>query len=181
MPRRPGSPVSHAARLSGGPASRHGEWRTERGERRAFQDRRRRWAYSVFYGGLHPRRRAPSRRADGRFQAVDWYSPHLLAVSIGILLLCAADAFLTLILLAGGAEELNPVMGALVYRSPAAFTAIKLGLTGFGVLALVATSRYRLLRVLPVGVVMYATFAVYAVLVGYEIWMLKTPLDSLLL
>src|SRR5277367_4280887 len=68
------------------------QWSHERRER---SDRRRRIFWSVFYGSFNPRRRRPTRRSgDTRFQPVDWYSAHLLAVAIGILLLSAADAFL---------------------------------------------------------------------------------------
>ena len=94
-------------------------------------------------------------------------------MAIGILLLSVADAFLTLILLQRGADEVNPVMAVLVYRSVAAFAALKMGMTGArrhsdGVLA-----RYRFMRVLRVDWVLYAVLVVYAWLIGYEIWMLK--------
>jgi hypothetical protein len=147
-------------------------------DRRDRVERRRRVWWSVWYGSFHPRRRAPTRRnGDGRFHMIDWYSSHLLAVAIGILLLSTLDAFLTLILLAGGADEVNPLMAALVFRSVGAFTAIKMGLTGVSVLALVFASRYRLLRVFRVDALLYVAFIAYASLIGYEIWMLKWPID----
>src|SRR5579859_5241130 len=91
-------------------------------ERRERADRRRRPWWSVVYGSFNPRRRRPARRLDdSRFHPVDWYSAHLLAVSIGILLLSATDAFLTSYLLLHGADEVNPVMAVLVYRSIAMF------------------------------------------------------------
>ncbi len=73
----------------------------------------------------------PTRRRgaldDSRFHSLDWHSAHLLAVAIGILLLSVADAFLTLVLLQAGAAEMNPIMALLVYRSVAAFAALKIG------------------------------------------------------
>jgi hypothetical protein len=143
-------------------------------ERRDRTDRRRRVWWSVFYGSFNPRRRRPARRFDdSRFHPVDWYSAHLLAISVVILLLCAADAFLTAILLLRGAEEMNPFMAVLVYRSVATFAASKMALTGISIVMMVFLARYRFMRILRVEFVLYAVLAVYAWLIGYEIWMLK--------
>ncbi len=143
-------------------------------ERRATGDRRlRRW-WSVFYGGVRPRRRVlPRRTTDSRFHSLDWHEPHLLAVSIGILLLSVADAFMTLVLLQGGAVEVNPLMASMVYKSVAMFAAAKLGLTGFGVLTLVLLARQRLLRVVRVDAAMYVLLAGYLWLIGYELRLLS--------
>ena len=76
-----------------GTLARNPDWGQERRHR---SDRRSRHFWSVLYGSFNPRRRRPARRvSDTRFQPVDWYSAHLLAVSIGILLFSATDAFLT--------------------------------------------------------------------------------------
>ncbi len=147
-------------------------------ERRDRPDRRRRLWRAVWYGSFNPRRRQPPRRtADSRFHPIDWYSAHLLAVAIGILLLSVVDAFLTLILLQGGADEVNPVMAALLYKGAAAFTALKMALTGCSVLLLVFLSRYRFMRLVRVDAVMYVVLAAYTTLISYEIWMLNHPLD----
>jgi Domain of unknown function (DUF5658) len=144
-------------------------------ERRNRIDRRHRVFWSIVYGSFNPRRRRPARRLnDSRFHPLDWYSAHLLAVSIGILLLSATDAFLTGILLMHGADEVNPFMAVLVYRSVAAFAAFKMAMTGTSILVMVFLSRYRFMRVLRVDLVLYAVLVVYAWLIGYEIWMLKT-------
>lgn len=144
-------------------------------ERRNRIDRRHRVFWSIIYGSFNPRRRRPARRRnDSRFHPLDWYSPHLLAVSIGILLLSATDAFLTAILLVHGADEVNPLMAVLVYRSVAAFAAFKMAMTGSSILVMVFLSRYRFMRVLRVDLVLYAVLVVYAWLIGYEIWMLHT-------
>ena len=135
--------------------------------------------WSLFYGSFNPRRRRPARRLDdSRFHPVDWYSAHLLAVSVGILLLSATDAFLTAFLLLHGADEVNPVMGVLVYRSVALFAAFKMAMTGASIVVMVFLARYRFMRVIRVEFVLYAVLAVYAWLIGYEIWMLR-GLDEL--
>jgi Domain of unknown function (DUF5658) len=143
-------------------------------ERREPSDRRGRKWWSILYGNFKPRRRRPARRlGDSRFHPVDWYSPHLLAVSVGILLLCAADAFLTGILLAHGADEVNPVMALLVYRNVATFAAFKMTMTGAATVVMVFLARHRFMRVIRVEFVLYAALAIYACLIGYEIWMLR--------
>ena len=143
-------------------------------ERRGQPDRRIRFWWSLLYGGFRPRRRRPSRRGpDGRFHASDWHDSHLLAVSIGILLLSVVDAFMTVILLAAGAVEVNPIMAAVVYQSTAVFAIVKLTMTGAGVILLVVLARYRFMRVLRVDVAMYCLLVVYLVLLSYEYWMLR--------
>jgi hypothetical protein len=147
-------------------------------ERRDRPDRRRRLWWSLLYGNFHPRRRRPARRFDdSRFHSHDWYSPHLLAVAIGILLLSAADAFLTVTLLLNGADEINPVMAVLLYRGVAVFTALKMGMTGAGTLLMVFLSRYRFMRLFPVQAVLYAVLLAYVALICYEISMLKGPIE----
>jgi Domain of unknown function (DUF5658) len=143
-------------------------------ERRARAERRHRTWWSVFYGSFNPRRRTPPRRLDdSRFHWLDWHSSHLLAVAIGILLLSVTDAFLTVVLLQGGAVEENPVMAALVYRSVAVFTALKMAMTGTSVTLMVCLARYRFMRLLRVEWVLYAVLSAYAALIGYEVWLLK--------
>jgi hypothetical protein len=147
-------------------------------ERRARADRRRRVWWSVCYGSFNPRRRTPPRRLDeSRFHSLDWNSSHLLAVAISILLLSVADAFLTIVLLQGGADEVNPVMAVLIYRSVAMFAALKMGMTGVGVMLMVFLARYRFMRLLRVEWVLYALLAAYVTLISYEVWMLKGPVD----
>ena len=157
--------VSHAS-----PAFSH--------ERRARIDRRHRVWWSVWYGSFNPRRRAPQRRLDdSRFHSLDWHSAHLLAVAISILLLSVADAFLTLLLLQGGAAEVNPIMAALIYRSVATFAALKMGMTSVGVMLMVFLAHYRFMRLLRVEWVLYGVLTAYLTLISYEIWMLKSAVD----
>ena len=147
-------------------------------ERRERVDRRRRMWWSVCYGSFNPRRRTVPRRLDDlRYHFLDWHSSHLLAVAIGILLLSVVDAFLTLALLQGGAYEVNPIMALWVDRDVAVFAALKMGLTSVSIVFMVFLARYRFMRLLPVGWVLYGVLIAYASLIGYEVSMLKAPLD----
>jgi hypothetical protein len=147
-------------------------------DRRERHDRRRRVWWSVIYGSFNPRRRRPSRRLlDDRYHSLDWHDAHLLAVAIGILLLSAADALMTVRLLSVGADEVNPIMAAVVYRSAAVFAIVKMTLTGLGVMVMVMLARYRFMRMVRVDVVMYAVLVAYSALLSYEFWMLRNLID----
>ena len=143
-------------------------------QRREWSDRRRRLWWSILYGSFNPRRRLPRRLNDTRFQFLDWHAAHLLAVAIGISLLSVADAFITLTLMENGAIEINPVMAAVIFKSAALFTSVKMGLTGVGVISMVFLARYRFMRVVRVEIVLYAVLAAYIVLIAYECWLLRT-------
>jgi len=68
-------------------------------------------------------------------------------------------------------------MGVFVYRSVAAFAALKMAMTSISIIGLVFLSRYRFMRVLRVDLVLYAVLLVYFWLIGYEIWMLQSSGD----
>jgi hypothetical protein len=143
--------------------------------RRDTADRRRQVWWALWYGSFNPRRRRPSRRVDERrFHSLDWHSTHLLVVSIGILLLSAADAFMTVTLMDGGATEVNPFMASVIYKSAAIFAAVKMLLTGAGVILMVVLAHYRFMRLVRVGVVMYGLLLGYVALLVYEFWMLRS-------
>jgi hypothetical protein len=115
----------------------------------------------------------PRREGDRSLTAVDWHHPQWLAVSILILLLSCADAFLTLTVINLGAEEVNPVMRPLVTGSGRSFALTKLLLTAMGVVILTLLARLRAFGRLPIGAILYAVLTLYVVLVGYEIWLLE--------
>ncbi len=145
-----------------------------RPDRRHRPDRRQRLWWSLLYGSFNPRRRRPARRLEGsRFQSLDWHAAHLLAVSLGILILNVADAFLTVALLSGGAIEVNPVMAVLVSASAGLFVTLKMAVTGTSVVLMVFLARYRFMRLVRVDFVLYVIFVAYVVLILYELQMLQ--------
>lgn len=107
----------------------------------------------------------------------DWFHPQWLAVALGILLLCCADAILTLTLIMHGATEINPAMAPLVEGSGRAFAFWKVGLTTVGVVFLTVLARLRVLG-RAVGVILYIVLAAYVILIAYELFLLRNiPLD----
>lgn len=137
--------------------------------RQGVPERRRRMLYGLVYGGLNPRRRAGRRAVDHHRPVVDWHGPGLFASCVTVLLLCVADAFLTLWLLSSGAFEANPVMALVVYGSARVFALTKVGLTGMGMLMVVAVARFRVVGELRAATLLHATVAIYVLLVGYEV------------
>lgn len=107
----------------------------------------------------------------------DWFHPQWLAVGLSVLLLSVADAFLTLTLVAHGASEVNPFMEPLVQGSGHSFAYWKIGLTVSSVVILIVLARLRLWG-RAVGNVLYVAMVMYAVLVAYELLLLRNiPLD----
>ncbi|HKT71717.1 MAG TPA: DUF5658 family protein [Steroidobacteraceae bacterium] len=142
-------------------------------DRRSRIDRRRRTVYALLYGSLRPRRRRPRRDGDVRLAGLDWHHPQWLAVAVLILLLSCADAGLTLTLLQQGAYEANPFMSKLVGGSALAFTAVKVSLTGGGVVVLTLLVRSRAFGVIRVSWMLYLVLAGYAGLIFYEVNLLE--------
>jgi hypothetical protein len=142
-------------------------------DRRRGADRRRLTLGSFLRGGLTPRRRN-GRRADEQHLPIDWHRPYLLFLSFTILLLSVADAFLTLTLIMAGATEANPFLAFILRDYPELFAVVKMGLTGTGVLVLVAVARSRLFRIMRVETVLQGLFVAYVALIAYEWWLLGT-------
>jgi Domain of unknown function (DUF5658) len=141
-----------------------------RPERRvAPTDRRRELVYSLFYGGLRPRRRNGRRASDRHRPIIDWHGPGLLASAVLVLVLCVVDAFLTLWLITDGAIEANPLMAPLIQGDVRSFAITKLGLTGGGVVMLVAIARFRIFRGIRVGTLVHTILFAYFVLICYEL------------
>lgn len=132
-------------------------------------DRRKRSTWSILYGSFAPRRRNPRRDEDRNRFVADWHHSNLLYISIAILLLSAADAYLTMRLLHQGAKELNWFMAQLIHASPHQFVAHKMALTGLGVIVLVTRRHARLFGLIPVEGVLYALLVTYAALICYEL------------
>jgi len=146
-------------------------------ERRLRIERRRSVLRALWRGNFARRRLAPRRSTERHAVVTDWFHPQWLAVGILILLLCGADAFLTLALLGRGAVEINPFMDPLVSGTGHAFAAWKFALTSMGVVILILLARLQVFG-RTVGTILYIVLGMYVVLVGYELFLLRNiPLD----
>lgn len=136
---------------------------------REESDRRRFTWRTVFYGFARSRRLAHRRSVDDAVLFLDQGHPWLFFLATGTMLLSCADAFLTLQLIELGMYEANPIMHAAMSQSTALFTSTKLGMTAFGILALVFLAKARFLNAIRVGLLLTVSFSAYACLVCYEL------------
>ncbi|HET9863127.1 MAG TPA: DUF5658 family protein [Steroidobacteraceae bacterium] len=146
-------------------------------ERRLPVERRRSLFRALWRGNFERRRIAPRRNSERHAVVTDWFHPQWLAVGMLIMLLCGADALLTVTLIAHGADEINPLMAPLIESSVDAFAAWKFGLTAVGVVFLTLLARLQFFG-RTVGIVLYLVLGLYATLVAYELFLLRNiPLD----
>jgi hypothetical protein len=146
-------------------------------ERRARTERRRSVLRALWHGNFKRRRVAPRRSQERHAVVTDWFHAQWLGVTILILLLCSFDAVLTLTLINHGAYEVNPFMDPLVHGAGRSFALVKFGLTAGGVVMLTILARLRIFGK-TVGYLLYVILAGYAVLVAYELFLLRNiPLD----
>lgn len=141
-------------------------------DRRYGKDRRRLTLKTFVYGSLKARRRSV-RRNEGGYVLLDWHEPRLFLLSVAVLSLSLIDALFTSTLLARGAFEANPFLAYLLEVSPRLFAFVKMGLTGGGIIVLVACYRIRLFRAIRVGVFLPGCVLAYSTLIGYEWWLLQ--------
>jgi hypothetical protein len=124
--------------------------------------------------GYRGRRKSVRRTADGSQAILDWHHPSLLFVIVTTYVLSGIDAVLTLTLLEMGvATEANPFMHLLLAENVRLFAGVKALVTGVGLVCLAAYSNQCLFARLRVDRLIYALFAIYCVLVVYEIQLLR--------
>ncbi len=142
------------------------------GERRSGTDRRQHSTWSFVYGGLRPRRRRGRRAGDLHRIFLDWHEPGVLYLALAVMLMSCLDALFTLNLLTVGGEELNAFMRVLLGRGSHWFLWVKLGLTATSLVVLATAARRLLLGRLPVLALIWAFAGAYAVLIGWELYLL---------
>jgi hypothetical protein len=142
-------------------------------EKRSRSERRQSKVATYLEGAFNPRRRAGRRAEDQIYPVIDWHSPRVLALVLGILGLSLLDGAMTIVLMSHGATEANPVMALLLPHSPGWFAAVKLSLTSAGVVVLVICSRMRLFRSISGESLMVGVLLAYLFLIFYELHLLS--------
>ena len=142
-------------------------------ERRLDEDRRRHSWRTLTYCGLQGRgRRHQGRRIDNSYY-LDRYAPGLVMTGLLVLLLSCVDAMFTLTLLSKGAYEANQLMAALLDLGTHPFVITKIAITAFGVMFLLMHSHFRVLRVTNGKRMLQFLAGVYALLIGWELLLLR--------
>lgn len=129
--------------------------------------------YQLAFSG----RRRHDRRSDpGQPSYTDHYGLSTILCALAVVIMSALDAAFTLRLLSAGAVELNSVMAVLIEQDIRKFVVFKLALTSLAVLLLVIHQDARVGSWLRVRHIHYAAIAGYALLIGYELTLLRVAL-----
>jgi hypothetical protein len=120
----------------------------------------------------HYRRRHLRREEDSLNSYTDWYGHWPFAATLTIILLCFADAFLTIVLLNKGAVELNGLMDWLIQKDTHTFAVVKMSMTGAALIVLVMHFNFRIYKYIAVRYLIYALVPLYSLLIVHELAML---------
>ncbi len=141
--------------------------------RRYLRDRREFNAKMFLYGAVAGRRCLARRLSDQDTQHLDRYEARLVYITVIIVIFSVLDAILTLHLLSLGATEWNPFMQQLIESDTRLFVIVKMALTGWGVVCLVALGKRRLFRLFTKEHLLHLLLIGYGGLVAYEVVLLS--------
>ena len=122
--------------------------------------------------GLQPRSPYGRRKNDEFRLLLHWHDSKWLYVTVAMLTLCTLDAILTLKILSVGGKEVNAFMAALINTDIELFAWLKITLTAFGSVVLVAFKHLTFFRVFNVGQVLLLLLSGYFMLITYEAYLL---------
>jgi hypothetical protein len=137
-------------------------------ERRRLQDRRLNSTRSISVYTLRGRRKKARRVEEAENYYVDRYELRYLFLIISILILCFLDAFLTIILLQLGAEELNPFMLIFIEKNLVLSMVVKYMMTALSLICILMHKNFRIFRNLRVHSLIYFVLTLYVALVLFE-------------
>jgi hypothetical protein len=137
-------------------------------ERRRLPDRRLNSTKSISIYTLRGRRKKARRVEEAENYYVDRYELRYLFLIISILILCFLDAFLTIILLQLGAEELNPFMLIFIEKDLVLSMVVKYMMTAFSLICILMHKNFRIFRNLRVHSLIYFVLTLYVALVLFE-------------
>jgi len=130
--------------------------------------------WQTLWRSISSRRRAGVRRSkDPRHNILlDHHEPLFFFLIVATILLCVADAYLTLAILDRGGMEMNPFMRVLLETDVHIFFGVKYILTALCLILALTHKRFVVFRFLNGNHILWWTFASYAVLVNYEVLLL---------
>ena len=141
--------------------------------RRTLRDRREFTAKMVLYGAVAGRRCLARRLSDQDTQQIDHYEAKLVYITVIIVIFSVLDAVLTLHLLSLGATEWNPFMQQLIESDTRLFVIVKMTLTCWGVVCLVALGKRRLFWLFTNQHLLHLLLVGYFCLIVYEVTLLS--------
>jgi len=134
---------------------------------------RRQPSLNTLLGAIRQYRRRHLRREEDSLNSyTDWYGHWPFAATLTIILLCFADAFLTIVLISKGAVELNGLMDWLIQKDAHTFAIVKMSMTGAALIVLVMHFNFRIYKYIAVRYLIYALVPLYSLLIFHELTML---------
>lgn len=123
------------------------------------------------YKGERVKARRKEEIEDGFY--TDRYEKWVFFNVVAVIILCAVDAFFTLNIIAQGGTEANPVMATLLTYGDHTFMVVKMAVTALCLLATVIHINFKLYKVISVKKILVGILALYALLIGYELFLLS--------
>ena len=136
--------------------------------RRQLPDRRLNSTKSISIYTFRGRRKKARRVEEAENYYVDRYELRYLFLIISILILCFMDAFLTVILLQLGAQELNPFMLIFIEKDVVLSMVVKYVITALCLICILVHKNFRIFRNLRVHSLIYIVLTLYVALVLFE-------------
>ena len=147
---------------------------------RRMHERRQHSFRTIWYSLSYKRRKAVRREAClGSKYILDVHEDRLLPLMLGVLLLCIADAYLTIMILHNGGVEVNPFMATLLESNLLLFLWVKYHLTSICILGLLILKKFTLFNIKGyhlLGLVLLG----YTYLIGYELTLMDNANISIL-
>lgn len=141
-----------------------------RGTERRVGVERREYSLVTVARALRGQRTLGRRREDQVGAYVDRFGSGVPLLAIAIIILCCADALLTLSLIGSGvSEELNPVMRWAMQQCVYCFLTIKIGSTALALFVLLGLKNFYVFGSIRVSTILYGILSIYAMLTGYEL------------
>lgn len=130
-------------------------------------DRRQNKLKTIFYSLFMQRRKNSHEN-----HYVDVHEPKLFFVIVAVLVLCSADAYMTLLILGRGGSELNPLMDVLLKEDVAIFFFAKYVMTAMGVLFFLVHKNFKFFRSFTGYHLLFSCLVIYSVLIVYELFLI---------
>ena len=103
---------------------------------------------------------------------VDVHESKIFFLVVAVLVLCSADAYMTLLILSKGGSELNPLMDVLLKKDIAIFFIAKYVMTAMGVLFFLIHKNFRFFRSFTGYHLLFCCLAIYSLLIMYELFLI---------
>ncbi len=127
---------------------------------------------SLFYGILKPRRRVDRRNSLAlEPQYADIHGSGTLVVVLGIMLLCIADSYFTILLISHGSRELNPLLAWALEKDVMLFYSLKYVMTALCVYV-VMMHKYFFIFGMRGYKILVGVLLIYSLLITYQLSML---------